>query len=266
MKRCLLSIMMILFVTACVPATRAIPTTALTVMAAASLTTPFTEIGRQFELQHPGTIVTFNFAGSQELAQQISQDAPTDVFASANRKQMNVVIDNGRINPDAPRTFVKNRLTVIYPIDNPADLHELKDLATPGIKLILAAVEVPVGQYSLQVLELASQNPAYGETFKNSVLQNVVSYESNVKFVLSKVALGEGDAGIVYSSDLQGEDAAKVALIKIPDEINMIAAYPIAPLNDSANPEMAQAFVDYVLSDQGQAVLARYGFMTIDTP
>ena len=233
----------------------------LTVFTAASLTEAFTELGEQFEAQHPGATIVFNFAGSNQLAEQINQGAPAYVFASANRAQMQVAIDGGRIVSGTQQTFVRNRLVVIYPKDNPAGLATLQDLAKPGVKVVFAAKEVPVGQYSLDFLDKAAQDAAYGITFKEGLLANVVSYEENVRAVLSKVALGEADAGIVYTSDISGDNADQVGRIDIPDPLNTIATYPIAVLNDSPHPESAQAFVDLVLSPEGQAVLERYGFI-----
>lgn len=236
----------------------------LNVFAAASLTDAFTEIGQNFEAAHPGLKVTFNFAGSQQLAQQIGQGAPVDVFASANSTQMGVAIESGRVISGAQQTFVRNRLVVIYPIDNPGELGQLSDLSKPGLKLILAAPEVPVGQYSVSFLDKANQTAPFGASFKAAVLANVVSYEENVRSVLTKVALGEGDAGIVYTSDIVGAEAGQVGQIEIPDELNTIASYPLAPIADSAYPSQAQAFIDYALSPAGQAVLSEYGFIAVN--
>jgi molybdate transport system substrate-binding protein len=251
--------------TACLPAT---PTPApalsgdLTVFAAASLTEAFTVLGQQFEAAHPGTRVVFSFGGSNTLAQQLGEGAPADVFASANRAQLQAVIDAGRIVSGTQQTFARNRLVVIFPADNPAGLASLADLAQPGLKLVLAAAEVPVGQYSLDFLAKAAQDAAFGPSFEVDVLANVVSYEPNVRAVLTKVALGEADAGIVYTSDVSGAGAEAVSQLAIPDALNTIASYPIASLADSAQPALAQAFIDFVLSAQGQAVLAEYGFIT----
>jgi molybdate transport system substrate-binding protein len=233
----------------------------LNVFAAASLTEAFTQIGKSFKAQHPNVSVVFNFAGSQDLAQQINSGAPADVFASANTNQMQVAIEGGRIISGSQQTFVQNRLMLIVPSDNPARLKTFDDLAKPGLKIVLAAKDVPVGMYSLQTLDKASQDPEYGNMFKDKVFKNVVSYENNVKSVLAKIALGEGDAGIVYSSDVSGENAGKVVKIDIPDSLNVIAKYPIAVLKDSRQADLANAFEAYVLSPDGQAVLAKYGFI-----
>lgn len=237
-------------------------TSEFTVFAAASLTEAFTEIGQQFDAANNSQTI-FNFAGSQQLAQQIGQGAPADVFASANRTQLENVIKSGQVISGTQQVFVRNRLVVVYPQDNPAQLTDLGDLAKPGIKLVLAAKEVPVGQYSLDFLAKASELPQFTGTFSDTVLANVVSYEENVRAVLSKVALGEADAGIVYSSDITRDSADKIGRIDIPDELNTIANYPIAPIKDAPNTELAQKFIDYVLSSSGQQILVDYGFISI---
>lgn len=233
----------------------------ITVFAAASLTESFTEIGKMFEAANPGVKVVFNFAGSQALAQQLDQAAPADVFASANNTQMNAAIASKRIADGTQQTFVKNQLVVIYPKDNPAGIKTLQDLTKSGLKIVLAAKEVPVGQYSLDFLDKAVKDAALGAGYKDAVLANVVSYEQNVKAVLTKIVLGEGDAGIVYISDISQDSSDKVGRLDIPDALNTIATYPIAQVSDSAQPDVAKAFVDFVMSSQGQATLAKYNFV-----
>jgi len=238
-------------------------TTTLNVFAAASLTNAFGEIGENFAVANPGVEVVFNFAGSNQLATQIGQGAPADVFASANGTQMNVAIETGRIITGTQRTFVRNRLVVVTPSDNPAGLTGLQDLATPGLKLVFAAAEVPVGQYSLDFLDKAEADGTLGTGYKAAMIANIVSYEENVRAVLTKVSLGEADAGIVYTSDV-GAAAEEVAQIEIPDTLNTVASYPIAPLADSPNLALAQQFMDYVLAPEGQQVLVQYGFVASD--
>ncbi len=238
-------------------------TQTLTVLAAASLTGPFSELGRQFEAQHPNTKVEFSFAGSQQLTQQLSQGAPADVFASASQKNMDAVVQARRVEKDSARTFAKNRLVVIYSRENLAGMKELNDLVKPGLKLVFAAQDVPVGQYSLDFLDKASHDTAFSTTFKEDVLKNVVSYEENVKAVYTKVALGEADAGIVYLSDITPEEAGQVGSLDIPDPLNVIAAYPIAAITDSKHLELAKAFIDLVLSPAGQQVLQQYHFIPV---
>jgi molybdate transport system substrate-binding protein len=238
----------------------AAPTGELIVFAAASLTDAFTQIDTDFQTVYPDITIRYNFAGSQQLAQQLGQGAPADVFASANTRQMEVAIEEGRVVSGTQRTFVRNRLVVITPADNPAEIHTLQDLTKSDIKFVLAAAEVPVGGYSLDFLNKASATVEYGETYSQTVIANVVSYEENVRSVLSKVVLGEADAGIVYSSDV-ALDASQVNRIDIPDDLNTVAAYPIAPIGDAESPELTQLFIDYILSPEGQSVLADYGFL-----
>ena len=236
----------------------------LNVLAAASLLESFTDLGQRFEAANPGVKITFNFAGSQQLAQQINQGAPADVFASANAKQMGVVIEGGRVVSGTQQTMARNRLVVVYPVDNPGNLTTLQDLTKPDLRLVLAAKEVPVGQYALDFLDKASKDPAFGPEFGVDALKNVVSYEQNVKAVLSKVVLGEADAGIVYTTDAASEKSGATVQLDIPDALNSIAVYPIAVLHDSPQPELAKAFVDFTLSPPGQDVLASYGFIKRD--
>lgn len=235
------------------------------VFAAASLAEAFTKIANQFEAEHPGTAVILNFAGSQQLAHQLSQGAPADVFASANEQQMAAAIATGRVRDGSQQPFVRNQLVVVYPADNPGRLQVLSDLATPGLRLIVAAPEVPAGEYAQSFLSAAAQNDAFGPLFREGVLNNIVSYEENVRAVLSKIALGEADAGIVYTSDLNGSAANQVGSLAIPEELTMVADYPIAPVIDGDEKKMAQTFIDFVLSDQGQELLSRYGFLPVGT-
>ena len=233
--------------------------TTLVVFAAASLTNVFEEIGATFRTAHPGVEIVFNFAGSNQLATQIAEGAPADLFASANEAQMAVALESGRIHADAQRTFAHNRLVIVLPADNPAGLTALDDLRQSGLKIVLAAADVPVGRYALDFLDRAEADSSLGAGYKEAVLANVVSYETNVRAVLSKVVLGEADAGIVYTSDaaVQSDQLQQIA---IPDALNSIASYPIAPLADSQQTELAQQFVDFVLGPDGQTVLAAYGF------
>lgn len=231
---------------------------ALTVFAAASLSDVFEEMGGEFEAAHSGVRVVFNFAGSQQLAQQLAQGAPGDVFASANVEQMGAVVESGRIGAGAPRTFARNRLAVVAAPGNPAGVRALEDLAQPGVRLVLADAAVPAGRYALTFLDRAAEDDALGMAFREGALANVVSYEQNVRTVLTKVALGEADAGIVYVSDAA---AAEVEVVTIPERLNPVARYPIARLRDAERPALAGAFVEFVLSEEGQGILAAYGFV-----
>jgi len=228
----------------------------LTVFAAASLTDAFTEIGAAFDTANPGVTTIFNFAGSQALRTQIEEGAPVDVFASANSKEMDTLVTGAFVGIDISQVFLSNKLVVILPADNPAALEKLEDLANADIKIVLAAEEVPVGKYARQALDL--MDAAFGAGYKDKVLVNVVSNEANVKQVVAKVQLGEADAGIVYTSDAIA--APDLKTIEIRTDLNVIAKYPIAPLVESKNTDLATRFIEYVLSAEGQAVLAKWGF------
>jgi molybdate transport system substrate-binding protein len=235
----------------------------ITVFAAASLTDAFEEVATAFEAANPGTTIEYNFAGSQQLAAQITEGAPADVFASANATQMRAAIEGGRITAGSEEIFVSNVLVVITPDDNPGNIVTLQDLATPGLQLLLADEAVPVGQYSRDFLTKASEQPEFGADFAEQVLANVVSFEENVRSVLTKIALGEGDAGIVYTTDAALE-AASLQQIAIPGNLNTIANYPIAPVADSANLALAEAFIAFIRSAEAQAILGQYGFIPVE--
>ncbi|HEY2980912.1 MAG TPA: molybdate ABC transporter substrate-binding protein [Anaerolineales bacterium] len=229
----------------------------LTVFAAASLTDAFEELSAHFEAAHPGVRVSLNFAGSQALRTQIEEGAQADVFASASGEEMDALVTGGLADAQAPAVFLSNKLVVIMPADNPAALESLEGLATPGLKLVLAAEDVPVGNYSRQALDL--MNGAYGTDFKARVLANVVSNEDNVKQVVAKVQLGEADAGIVYTSDAVA--SPELQKLEIPAEVNVIAEYQIVPLLRSPNLALAGEFIAYALSADGQAILRAWGFL-----
>jgi len=250
-----LVVLVVLFLAGCTPGS-APESRTLNVFAAASLTDAFTEIGRDFEAANPGVTVSFNFAGSQALRTQIEEGAPADVFASANQTEMDNLIQGSFIAANAPQVFLNNRLVLILPAENPAGLAKLEDLANPGIKLVLAAEEVPVGKYARQ--SLATMSGTFGSDFKDKVLANVVSNEDNVKQVVAKVQLGEVDAGIVYTSDAVA--APELKTLEIPAELNVISEYPIAKLTQFANADVADAFINFVLSDGGQTILQTWGF------
>ncbi len=233
----------------------------ISVFAAASLNDAFTEIGKAFEQAYPETKVEFNFAGSSALRTQIEEGAPADVFASANTTHMDALVDTGLAG--APTIFVHNSLVVITPSDNPAGITSLVDLTNSGLKLVLAAEEVPVGGYARQMLRNADADAAFGAGFSDAVLANLVSNESNVKQVVAKIQLGEGDAGIVYGSDVTPDIAPELNTIEVPGSVNVIADYPIATLAETENAGLAQAFVEFVLGPDGQAILAKWGFSTV---
>lgn len=219
------------------------PTGRITVLAAASLSEAFEELGTTFERQHPGTEIIFNFDSSSALAAQANNGAPADLFASADQPNMRKVTATG--NATDPRVFAHNRLAVIVGQGNPKKVTGLADL--DKVSFVMCAPEVPCGKYGAEALSRAG------------VRAKPKSYETNVKGVVTKVTSGEVDAGIGYVTDARAA-AASAEGIDIPDEYNVAAEYPIALLEQSANPDLARAFRDYVLDADAQGVLARYGF------
>jgi molybdate transport system substrate-binding protein len=214
----------------------------INVFTAASLTGSFTQLGKDFEKAHPGVKVTFNFAGSSALAQQINQGAPADVFASAAPKNMDQVTDK-----NTPTTFVRNTLEIAVPTGNPGKITGLKDFADKNKKIALCAAQVPCGAAADKVFKAVGITPAPD------------SLEQDVKAALTKVSLGEVDAALVYKTDvLAAKD--KVEGIEFPEADKAINEYPIATLTKAPNPDGAKAFVEYVLSDQSKAVLTAAGF------
>ncbi|WP_420632023.1 molybdate ABC transporter substrate-binding protein [Candidatus Leptofilum sp.] len=226
----------------------------ITVFAAASLTDAFNELAETFEAQHDGVRILLNFAGSSQLAAQLREGAVADLFASANPAQMQTAVEAGRIAAGSETLFVANQLTLIVPVDNPAGIVALEDLAQPGVQLILAVEGVPVRQYSDEII---ASLPA---ELQPKIYANLVSEEDNVRQIVAKIALGEADAGLVYTSDVTPDIASQVQQIPISAAQNVVASYLIAPLADAPSPELAQAFIVFVLSDEGQAILGKWGF------
>ena len=233
----------------------------LTVFAAASLTDAFTAIATDLEAEAPRVEITFNFAGSQALATQLAEGARADVFAPANESQLQAAIEAGLIAA-APVPFVLNRLAVVVPSDNPAGIETPADLAQQGAKLVLAQPEVPAGRYAREAIcAMAADAVTYGDDFAGRIGANVVSEEEDVRGVLTRIELGEADAGIVYVSDAIAADDA-VTTIEIPDEVNVLATYPVAPV-EGGDETLANAFVSYLLSPEGQMTLRESGFEPI---
>ena len=225
----------------------------LVVMAAASLTDSFTELAQVYEEFNPETSVRLNFAGTQTIRTQLEQGVESDVFAAANRFHMQALKSEGLVLE--PVTFAKNRLTLIVPSDNPAGISDISDLVKPH-RLVLALEDVPVGAYSRKVLKNADNK--FGRNYYPRVLENLVSEETNVRNVRTKITLGEADAGIVYKTDvIGGEEDLKA--IQIPDEFNVSADYYIALVDGGKNREAA-AFIDFILSPRGREILNSYGF------
>ncbi|MGV9883232.1 molybdate ABC transporter substrate-binding protein [Streptomyces sp. NPDC003006] len=215
----------------------------LTVLAASSLTDVFATAEKAYEKEHPGTELTVSAAGSQELAAQVKQGSPADVLVTADTKTM----DGLKAETGVPRVIAKNRLVIVTREGNPEGIEGLKDLADGGLKVVLADDTVPVGRYSKQVLD------------KQHVAVEPVSKEANVRSVLSKVELGEADAGIVYKTDA-ATAPGKVDAVEIPDAQNAVASYPAATLKGSGHGKAAAAFVKWLGSPEAQKILRDAGF------
>ena len=231
----------------------------LAVFAAASLTGAFGEIGRLYTNQ-TNIVVAFNFDGSQNLRTQIENGAYADVFASANAKQMNALKQIQLMNDSSIIVFTENKLSLIVPKDNPAKISSLADLAKPGLKIVMGTKDVPVGDYALQIINRLGNDSAYGPDYKTKVMANIISQETTVNYVVTKVALGEADVGFAYVSDVTKDLASKVDPVDIPDEYNVIAKYPLGIVKESLYPAHSQDFINLVKADQGKAILEKYGF------
>ncbi|MBC7544330.1 MAG: molybdate ABC transporter substrate-binding protein [Candidatus Sericytochromatia bacterium] len=233
----------------------------LQVYAAASLTEAFKAIGKAFEAKQGNPLVKYTFAGSQELVAQIATGAGADVFASADDLHMTKAVAATRTPASETRTFVRNRLIIVQSLLSKKSLKTPADLAQPNLKLVVGNADVPAGRYTLEFLDKATRDASYGPTFKTRVISNIAAYETNVRLVLDKVVKGEADAGIVYVSDVIGAAKGKVTTVAIPGSLNVVATYPIVALDQSPRRAMAREFVDYVLSDPAQKVLADHGFI-----
>ncbi len=238
------------------------PSVSLKIFAASSLTDAFNEIKVKYQSDHPNVSITYDFEGSQALVQKLANGAPADIFASADTANMQKAITADVVSQN--KVFAHNKLMVIVPMKNPAKVFTLKDLARSGIKLDIAAPEVPVGKYTLQVLDKMGQSAQYGPDYVKNVKANAVSQEDNVKAVVQKVQTGVVDAGIVYLTDITLDVAKQVIGIDIPDNLNVVADYPIAVTKNSKQATEAKNFVDYILSKEGQDILGRYHFIRVD--
>lgn len=231
---------------------------ALVVFAASSLRDVFSALGADFERAHPGVRVTFNFAGTQELRTQIEHGAAADVLASADLGHMDALARAGRVID--PKVFTKNRLVLVVARERAAAIRTLADL--PGAeRVVIGGPEVPIGRYTLQVLERAGS--ILGTDFRARVEAKVVSRELNVRQVLAKVRLGEADAGFVYRTDAwpaRGE----LAVVELPPEVDVRAEYPIAITADAPHLSLARAWVELVLGEVGQRALADAGFLPLE--
>lgn len=226
----------------------------LVVFAASSLSDVFNDLEQSFETANAGVDVTLSYGGSQLLKLQISEGAPSDVFASADDAHMRELVSAGSAGPS--QTFAYNELVIAVPEDNPAQLSELRDLPRAE-RLVIGAASVPVGRYTRELLARAGK--VYGASFERDALSRVVSEESNVRLVRAKVELGEADAAIVYRTDAKA--SKRVKQVPLPSELNVRASYTIAVLAKAAQPELARRWVSYLLSPAGKAALGARGFL-----
>ncbi|HXK10757.1 MAG TPA: molybdate ABC transporter substrate-binding protein [Vicinamibacteria bacterium] len=224
------------------------------VLAASSLTEAFREIAAGFEAENPGITVEVSFGGSQALRTQIEQGAPADVFASADREHAEALVRAGLLAPT--RVFARNVLVAVVPAGG-AKVASLADLARPGMRVVLAGPAVPAGRYAAEALRRLGTEGGLGPAFGAAVRANVVSEETNVRAVLSKVVLGEADAGFVYATDA-ATSGDRVRTLELP--VSVVAEYPIGVVAETRVPAAAAAFVDRVLGERGQAILRRHGF------
>ena len=229
--------------------------TKLTVLAASSLTDVFPRIGAEFSRSHPGVTFGFSFAGTDQLAAQIQQGAPADVFAGASTKYGDQLVAAHDIAPY--RLFCTNRLVLITPSSNPGGIASLRDLATNPVKLVIGSDAVPVGSYTRTVL--SNLDAVYGSGYSAKVLSHVVSDEDSVTSIVAKVVSGEADAGFVYVTDALTA-GSKVRTISLPASAQAVASYPISAVAASDHAAAAREFVDFVLSPLAQRLLRQAGF------
>jgi molybdate transport system substrate-binding protein len=230
----------------------------LTIYGAASLKGVLEEVKAAYEATTPGTTLTISTDSSAALATQIEQGAPADVFLAADTRNPAALVTKGLADGD-PVTFAGNRLTIVVPAGNPARIASPMDLAKPGTRIIAAGDEVPITKYATQLVANLAGLDGYPADFAASYAANVASKEDNVKALIAKVELGEGDAGIVYVTDAMASD--KVATVDVPDSANVPATYDGVVIKASAHPEDARAFLTWFAGPDGQAILASFGFV-----
>ena len=230
----------------------------LTVFAAISLRRPLEEIAIAFQAQHPGTGISFNFAGSQRLRFQLEQGAQAGVFVSADERQMTLAGESGVVAGE-PLVFARGRLVIAVPKGNPAGIQKPDDLTSPGLRLVWADEAVPLGVYTRQAM--AAMAPVYGGDFLRRVEARVVSLEESAAAVAGKVELGEADAAIVYQTDALRLVRAGATVIPIPDAYQPEVAYFAAALTEAKDSDLARAFVDFLLSNEAQRTLTDHGFL-----
>lgn len=283
MKNCqsipLVALLIVIFLTGCsaLPPTSApepaapAPTTApaaadqaagadeitLKVFAPSSMTDAAKELAAAYEAANPGVTLAIEIGHSPTQRLQLTQGAIGDVFITASQKDMDDAITDGSVESGAARVFAMNQLTVVLPPENPANLETLEDLADDGVRLLVAVIDTPIGKVTLTSLDKMEQQ--FGPGFKDKVLANVVSNEAGVKPIVSKLQLGEADAGVVFVTDAVAAPTLKT--LSIPSDLNVISQLNIAPLVEAPHPDDAAAFVAFVTSAEGQAILNNWGFL-----
>jgi molybdate transport system substrate-binding protein len=253
------------------PAPSATPTTAasastapsgaaadLTIYGAASLKGALDKAKAAYETAHPGTKLTISTDSSAALETQIEQGAPADVFLSADTTNPKKLVEAG-LADGAPITFARNKLTIVVPADNPAGIATPADLAKAGVTIIAAGDTVPITKYATQLVQNLAKETGYPADFVAAYARNIASKEDNVKQLIGKIELGEGDAGIVYVTDAKA--SSKVKTIAVPDSANVPATYDGVVVKASRNAAAAKAFLDWFAGRDGQAILAELGFL-----
>lgn len=240
------------------PAAMSTPKRDLLVFAASSLTDAFGEAGKAFEATHPGVTVANNFAATSTLRTQLSQGAKADVFASADSSNMTQAQTAGLIE-GAPANFATNRLAIVVPANNPK-ITSLRDLAKPGIRIATTALAVPSGAYANQVLDLVDKDADYGADFIKAVRANIVTEAANVRAAIATTQIGETDASFSYTTDVAGPAGKGLRTVLPPDKFHVPVTYPLAAVRGAPQLSLAQEYVTFIRSAQGQAILAKWGF------
>lgn len=229
----------------------------LTIFAAASLRTALEAAIPIYEAGVPGSAVTLATDSSAALRTQIEQGAPADVFLSADVRDPIALAEAG-LAAGQPRAFATNPLAVAIPADSPGDIDSVFDLAAPNVTIVAAGEDVPVTRYATELVAAIARSPGAPAGFAEAYARNIASREDNVAAVVAKLALGEGDAAVVYATDLVASD--QVAAIPLPAGVEVVATYGGVALRDAPSPVAAQAFLDWLAGTAGQAVLSRFGF------
>lgn len=228
--------------------------TELIVFAASSLTNAFEELGEQFEKANPTIDVIFNFGSSSQLTAQIIEGVQGDLFASANETQMEILLRDGQVIAPV-MIFCTNSLVIGVQKGNPSNITQLSDLTNKGLRVVLAEPQTPIREYS-DLIIAGSLLP--GD--QTLLSDNIVSEEANVRQVVTKIALGEADAGIIYATDITPDIKSLVSAIPIPPQNNVTAQYPVAILSGSSSIEIAEEFIQFILGEKGQGILQKWGF------